>query len=436
MPRSTGVRLFLAAFLIYNVNLRPFLSGDTMPAALLPFRLAAAGRLDMDPWAAALRARYGVGAYFLHDRQGHSYSLYPVALPVVLAPLYLPLRSAVAWPLEDLILLARLVEKLLASLLAAASAVVLYALLLRITAPRRALLLAAVYAFATSTWATSSQALWQHTGSQLAIALSLYGLVRFLEAPRRAAFAWLAGGGAALSVAMRPTDALFFGLSFLACLAWARRPALLAAYAACGAAVAAVLLTYNQMVFGDFRGGYGSSLDGALAAGLAGVLLSPGRGLFVYTPVALFVPLGLPRWGAHRVLYAIAASFCAAQILVIAKWPMWWGGDCFGPRLLADLLPCLTVLLVPALDALAPRPALRAAFAAAVAVSTCVQAIGIFCYPRGQATEDLWQWSRSPIVTNARAGMVTRPYSVAWGWAVDLAQGRPLDTSILREPMR
>ena len=124
-------------------------------------------------------------------------------------------------PVLTQVLVARILEKLVASAIAAASAAFLFLLLLRVTNARRALLLAAVYAFATNTWSTSSQALWQHGASQLTIVASLLCLAKFLEAPRtRSAVG--AGLLAALSIAMRPTDLLFW-LASLAVLLWRSR---------------------------------------------------------------------------------------------------------------------------------------------------------------------------------------------------------------------
>ncbi len=60
-------------------------------------------------------------------------------------------------------------EKLTASFLAALSVSLLYLLLRRRTAPPIALLLAVAYAFGTTTWVISSQALWQHGMAQVLV---------------------------------------------------------------------------------------------------------------------------------------------------------------------------------------------------------------------------------------------------------------------------
>ncbi len=75
-------------------------------------------------------------------------------------------------------MLARILEKFAASAIAAFSAVLMLALLFRLTSRYWAWRLTLVYALATATWSIASQALWQHTTVELAIVGALY----FLEA--------------------------------------------------------------------------------------------------------------------------------------------------------------------------------------------------------------------------------------------------------------
>jgi MFS family permease len=416
---------------LYNLNCRPIPSGDTAPAALLPLRVVLCGRIDFDAWQPALARSYGGNAYFLRARNGHYYSAYPIAQPLLLTPLYAPLLAAPGLrdaPMPALVLLARALEKLMASLIAAASVAFLYLLLRHLTDPRRALLLAAVYAFATNVWSTSSQALWQHGAGQLAIVLSLLCLAVFQE---RAGWRAAAGAGlfAALSAAMRPSNVLFFAASCAALLCLHRRARLLAWYAGFGALIGGALALYNLRMFGLLRGGYFHPFTGAFWLGLAGLTVSPSHGLFVYSPVLLFALAGAffcRRCGS--LVFPVALLFCLADLAVYAKWPIWWGGDCYGPRLLAELSPVLVLLILPALDWVDRHRPLKAAFAASVVFSVAVQSIGAFAFPAGfQSPEPLWDWSRCPIVLNARQGPRLAPYRVAAGWANDLVHLRRPD---------
>jgi len=433
-----ALKLFLGALLLYNLNCRPISSGDTVTASLLPVQVVLHGRLDFNAFEPRLKQFYGGNAYFLYAKDGRYYSSYPVAQPLLLTPLYAPLMlvpAARTLPVATEILVSRILEKLVASVIAAASVAFLFLLLRRITSERRALLLAVVYAFATNTWSTSSQALWQHGASQLTIVVSLLCLERFLEDQSRWRAAAGAGLFAALSTAMRPTDVLFFAAS-LAVVSWrARRPSLLASYAGFGALIGGSLALYNLRLFGNVRGWYTQSIDGAFWSGLVGLTVGPSHGLFVYSPVLLFSLAGAyfcRRAGSvpQRVLLPITLLFTVSHVAFYSYWPIWWGGDCYGPRLLTDVLPCLILLLAAALGWVARHRVLKAAFAATLVFSIGVQLVGVFCYPLGfRSPEPLWDWRHCPIVENARRGVALAPHRVIAGWAGDLLHGRAPDTS-------
>jgi hypothetical protein len=400
--KISSIKIFIAAFVIFNLNLRPIPSGDTTPAALLPFAVALDHSLTFDRFEPYLNIQYGGPVYFFHRHNGHLYSSYPIFPALLLLPLYAPLllmRHLGQWPMDQLILFARLYEKVAASLVAASAVAMFFLLARRLTTEGKALVLTITFGFATETWAISSQALWQHGMSQLLIVLSLYCLVRE-DRP------WgLHGAGlfAALSIAMRPTNVLFLLIS----AAVARRWKLLASYAIYGVLIGSLVASYNFAIFQDLRGGYIQSFNGAFPDGFAGLLFSPGRGLFFYSPVLLLVFLTRSSSLPRRV-WLIAVLFPIAHILLYSKWPMWWGGHCFGPRLLTDITPCLVLLLIPAL-------AMPRTFGALLALSIGVQFLGTFSYPKGlwdqtpvsidSSPERLWQLTDNPITSALRNGL-------------------------------
>ena len=425
--RRPALVLFLGAFLVYNLNLRPIPSGDTAPAALLPLAVWLDGTITLDRYAPWLAGRYPEGAYFFTEKDGRHYSAYPIVQPLLLLPLYSPLVLAPglrAWPVESLVLLARLLEKLAASLVAACAVALFYCLARRFAGQWRALGLALLFGFATSTWSVSSQALWQHGMGQLLIIASLLCLESRLEGAR-GRLTW-AGAGlcAALSAGVRPTNVLFVA-ACCAVLLVRRRWKLLASYVLFGAVVGGAVAAYNLAVFGRLSGGYPASFEPNLLAGLAGLLFSPARGLFVYSPVFLF--LGVAAWlrlrrGTERggPVMAVCVLFPIVHVLLHAAWPVWWGGDCFGPRLLSEALPCLTLLLAPMLAWLERAKPAKVAFVALAACSVFVQFVGAFSYPGGdwhakpapvrERRERLWDWRDNPIRRDLSAGVNLNPH--------------------------
>lgn len=436
--RRPASSLFFCVFLIFNLNCRPIPAGDSIGTALVPLRLVFNGSVTLDPYVPALTAGYSdTSGILYHGSDGHYYSWYPIVQSVLISPFYLPLRlipKLASLPPDLTFLLARLMEKIMASLIAAASVACLFLLVRRLAGARNGLLLALVYGFATNTWASSSQALWQHGGSQLAIVLSLLCLQVFLDGERRP---WSGAGAAifaALAPCLRPTDLLFWALSFTWLFLLPRVRRLAWGYLAAGAILMGAAAAYNLQVFHRPSGAYRSLFDGDFWDGLAGLTISPSHGLFVFSPVLLLSLAGVLSWlrlprktGAE--VYTVSALFSIACLLVSAKWPLWWGGECYGPRLLADILPCMVLLMAPALDWMRARHSTRAAFAAALSFSVMTQVIGVFFFPMGFVRpEKLWDWSRCPIIVNASAGPALAHYRALAIWARQLAGGREPDT--------
>ena len=86
-----------------------------------------------------------------------------------------------------------------------------------------------------------------------------------------------------------------------------------------------------------------------LWGGLAGILVSPGRGLLVYSPIAIGSLIGMALvWRRHGdLLLRYVGPGVLCTLLLYSKWGNWWGGSSYGPRLLADLGPALALLLYP-----------------------------------------------------------------------------------------
>lgn len=427
------VLIFFVSLFVYNANLRPIATGDSVPAALFPFAAVVDHSLGFDRYQPHCAATIHPSTYFFRDGQdGHQYSLYPITLPALLTPIYAPFilaSDARDWPAEKIVDVALCAEKVPASLIASLSVVLLFGLLRRLVSERRALLLTIVFAFGTETWMISSQALWQHGASALAMIASLDSLLA-ANGDRRLRRLALAGLFAGLSVAIRPTNAAFLLASYAAVLfVLARRDARgVLAYSIGPSIVGALVAAYNYAAFGDLRGGYAvpkkiaRAFDTDLLSGLAGLLVSPSRGLFVYCPVLIFSLFGVFVWCRSREdricppVYLIALATPVVHLLIFAKFTHWWGGHTYGPRYLTDIGPCLVLLMVPGMRVVLSRFALRGLFGLALTASIAVQALGAFCYPNGDWNDSpapirdrLWDWRDNQIRRTFSAGVVREP---------------------------
>lgn len=411
---------FLPAVLLQHGRLH--FSAETTPA-LFRFEELQAGAWQpqavmswgdaTDPQGA--RARLAAGRLRL---VGPGYNLRPTRLPGLFVgthgigaglsalPFYAPLRL---WDAQVLTQPARvyLAGRVAAALLTALSAVVLLLAARLLVGPGAALLAALIYGLATGACTTSAQALWQHGPAALYLALACLSLLRAARAGDAGTTegstrdALLCGAAAAAAITCRPTLAVL-ALGALWALGSARQRG---AFLLGGLPIGLALALYNTYYLGSpfSSGQYAVGAEVALAktgdaalwrwpfAGAAGLLLSPNRGLLVFSPVLL---AGL--WGALRALQGRAlgdapaaahtaralralALIAAAQWLLAFCWFDWWGGSCYGPRPLLDSIPLLVLLLAPTLPRLlttAGRRPRLAALALALCWSLVVQAAG------------------------------------------------------------
>ncbi|MCX5823515.1 MAG: hypothetical protein NTY86_08415, partial [Deltaproteobacteria bacterium] len=89
-----------------------------------------------------------------------------------------------------------------------------------------------------------------------------------------------------------------------------------------------------------------------LFVGLFGILLSPGRSIFVYSPIlALAIPGAWLFYKKEKLLALSIVLTVLAYIIVVASWHDWDGGWTWGSRLLTPIVPLLGFLIAPVLRA-------------------------------------------------------------------------------------
>lgn len=399
----------LAAFLIplgvYLLGFRYIGSGDTRPAELLPIALLRGQGFDLasviDP-----NEQY---PYWYHRVGERSVSAYPVLPGLLNTPVFLVADLAGV----DLAARRERLSMISASLISALSVLFLYLALERLCASKRtAFFLAMVYAFGTCVWGVTSRGLWQHGPSLLFLTAALALLVR--ESPRAAAWSGLFLG---LTVINRPSNVVL--VAPLALFVLLRRQGARGAFVALGAVPLVLHAIYASVYLGSpFSTGYwiaypeAANFRGNPLLGLPGLLVSPSRGLFVFSPIFLFAVAGAAIALRDRRRWPNAPFLAVGIVLLVllySFWSTWWGGQTFGYRYLIEALPGLMVFLAIAWEERIGRSrALKAAFALCLAWSVGVQALGAYVQPSGfgQRLEEgpsaLWSVRESEIVLSVR----------------------------------
>ena len=149
-----------------------------------------------------------------------------------------------------------------------------------------------------------------------------------------------------------------------------------------------------------------------LSEGLLGILVSPGRGLLIYSPILAcsFVGMATVWMKSGHILLKYLSLAVFFFIILTAKWGMWWGGHSYGPRLLADITPILCLYLYPPFTWSETKVFFKSAFIAAFiglsALSMGFHALGVFAdgswnfNPNNvdEHPERLWSWADAPPI--------------------------------------
>ncbi|MDH3254919.1 MAG: hypothetical protein OEM62_08020, partial [Acidobacteriota bacterium] len=248
---------------------------------------------------------------------------------------------------------------------AAALCALLFLLARLFLAPLQSLGLATVFAFGTQIFSSVSRPYWSHAWALIFLTAGLYTLL----SRRKRDDGWSAVLAATLlswSFFCRPPMSL--SIIVITAFLVAKLHPRLRYFVGTGLAWGALFALYSMRVFNELIPPY--FLSSHLESGVLGLetlnsnyleaslgtLVSPGRGLFIYVPVTALILLAVVRYWRWLPEKALAlAALCA----IIANWQLlsfnriWWGGQCFGPRLFADVLPwffLLAVLLLSAVD--------------------------------------------------------------------------------------
>jgi hypothetical protein len=244
----------------------------------------------------------------------------------------------------------------------------------------------------------------------------------------------LAGLMAAMLVVVRSND-LIFALFVFGWVVWTQ-PRRLPWFLPAPALLCLLLVGSNLYYFDSVAGGQdqlerhhrllhgvGGPWSGNLREGMSGTLMSPNRGLLIFSPwVALaiaalpasyrkFPPGSLIRW----LMVALIP-----YLFLYSKYAVWWAGGSFGPRYWIDAVPLFGVMLAGGLDWAWDRSrAFAGLFILTIFLSVAIHAIGAFCYP------STWNFYPTDIDLDHKR---------LWDWR-DTELSRCVKESLLGEPV-
>jgi hypothetical protein len=393
-----------------------FQGGDSRWAIPLTVSILQEGNLDLDEFSNHISPQDA-----RIDQIGeHFFSYFPYGSSLFAVPVVSIAGRLNPAIMSDPFPYARQLELLVAALAVALTTVVVYLIgRLRDLSYGSALLFALVFSFGTSAWSTASRALWQHGPSMLMLAIALYLLLRARHDPHLVQYAGLP---LAFAFTIRPTNSLSILAVGLYILIY-HRPYVWR-YILWGMVVAVPFIWMNLYSFGAFMPRYflpdrvGST--SYFTEALLGNLISPGRGLLIFTPIVLLIVYIVILRIRRQVLDPLERMVIGILLLhwiLISTFPHWWGGWSFGARFFTDMMPYLWFLFFPAAQLL-KGPEVSARFRT---IFIGLALIGVLIHGRGAIVPATYaQWNALPV-------SIDKDPSRLWAWDdLQFLRGTPL----------
>lgn len=379
-PWRTPVLIFVLCLGLFSA-FPMTLAGDMEPAILLPISILTEGNVTFDEF---VQPEDTEPPFWFRRVKGHIVSAYPLIPGLMNLPAFI---------LADVHFLPRDIVKdrhaltMITTVFIAAGAIVLFFFCLLEILKRResALFFTFVYAFGTSVWSTVARGLWQHGPSLL----FLNAIILILLKKKERLFP-LAGLLTGLLVWNRPTN-IVFAVAISIFVLWKHRRAALPFLFPSGI-VALLFAWYSFSFYGSFLAlGQGQPFawfSGSILINMLAVLISPSRGLFVYTPFfllvfpALWVLIRKRNHSDSELLLLFLAAALIPFLLIFGKWGMWWGGNVYGYRIITEIVTPLTLVIALWWSSLKKMsPFWNAILIVTLTWSFVVQYIGVVRYP-------------------------------------------------------
>jgi hypothetical protein len=288
------------------------------------------------------------------------------------------------------------VEKVIAGVIGAAAASLFFLLIASRFNVYIALATTVVFALGTSMWSTATRALWQHGPLVLMLTMAMLIVNRSLRQPSQIQYLSLP---LAMAYVIRPTASV--AIAVLSAYVFAFHRPWFVRYLCWAALIAVPWLAFNISIYQSLLSPYylGTSYSGTstLLTALLGNLVSPGRGLFIYSPVLILAVSGFVlslRQSRDRWINISYGAIVVGTTIAISLVPAWWAGHSFGPRYMTDVLPFLCYFMAFNLEAAASWSVVKQFCAGTIIAALAIVSITIHAQAALRAPP--WAWNAVP----------------------------------------
>jgi 4-amino-4-deoxy-L-arabinose transferase-like glycosyltransferase len=285
-------------------------------------------------------------------------SKYGLGFSIITVPFYLVTKVLAKWIDPQAIeIITRFAPMLANVFITAATCAILFSFATILFRKRYvALIVTMLYGFATIAWPYSRYD-FSEPLTGLCLLLSIYSIVLFQQSNKTI---WLSLSSISISFAMftRAVEAVIIFICVLYLFWYFRKEKILINLKVLVGILTPIFITillffwYNYYRYGNiFITGYEVDFYNSrifintFLVNIYGLLFSPGKGLFWYSPpVLLSVFAYILFWKQHRWLCLFCLVIIILHFLIYSSWVAWEGGWCWGPR---NLVPIIPILILP-----------------------------------------------------------------------------------------
>lgn len=245
------------------------------------------------------------------------------------------------------------VEYFISSLIVAICACLGFLIAKRFITINQSLVITFVFAFCTSLWSVAGRELWTHGPMILCLLVAIYFLTRAELSTKNIVSLGLI---LAFSFIIRPTGLIFFSGILLYFILTNKKFASIYLFSGLGVFLLFFILNYSiyGTIFSPYYYYYANILSGGGHSGfleaLAANLLSPIKGLLIYSPILIFSIIGLYVKIKSKEFSKLDFSLILIFVLYylsISLVSREWDGISYGPRYISDALPVLIFFMIP-----------------------------------------------------------------------------------------
>ena len=343
--------LIILALIIFSRN--NYRDCDSLGCVLTSQAIVSHGTIKLDAYRDMLKQHEAVYGSRIMTKNNHLFYNYPLGTCIYSVP-FVWLANCIGRdmstivnnvPIDDM-----RVQKVLSALIVTVCFVLVYGLCRCFLAPLSSALLTLVFVLGSPLISTMGTALWSLDLEVMFILLCLLMIVHddrkiFTLNPYVLSFFLFS------AYLCRPTAAIFVVLVALYVLLFKSRSAFIKLSASCFLFfIVFVIFSLHEYktILPPYYLQRFSQIE-TFWTGLYGILLSPARGLIIYSPYLLFTFFGLccffKEFFRSRLMW-FAILWFFFHLVMIAQYPIWWGGHSFGPRLLTDVFPACILITI------------------------------------------------------------------------------------------